>query len=137
MLKYESKPVLLKENCETVYNFISDLTNFNRLIKDYEINDWKADSNYCEFRVNNFGKIALKISESQPYEYIKYTTTEESFINFNIRISLNNTPEKRAESKLYLEADVPFFLQPLVKNHLQKIIDIITKAMENFNFKSQ
>lgn len=136
MLKFESKQVLLKESSKNVYEFLTDLRNFNNLIKEYEISDWKSDKDYCEFKISNFGKISLKIFEAKPYELVNYTTTSGSFINFKLKVFLQNNNIDKAESKLILEADIPFFLQPLVKDHLQKLLNVVVETMENFDFKN-
>ena len=60
MSNFESRSGKLKCTKEEVFNFVTDIRNFEQFIPQGTINEWQAERESCSFRVSMLGS-AFKI----------------------------------------------------------------------------
>ncbi|MDY6347575.1 MAG: hypothetical protein SPL42_03960 [Bacteroidales bacterium] len=134
MLQIDSNIETLSVTDEKAY---SVLTGFmGRTLEGVPgITDWKATENGCSFSVQGVANCNVAIAERVPFSKVVYRISTDKGISADVVFTL--TPVGAAETELQgrLSADVPFFLQGMVKGLLEKFtgsaMQYLKKAIEN------
>ena len=59
---------------ENLFNFLSDLNNFEVLMPEDKIEKWTSDEGQCEFTIKGMARIGLKKESSVPNDLIKISS---------------------------------------------------------------
>lgn len=132
MERFESRIGTLSSSAQEVFNFISDLRNFERFIPQERISDWKADKDSCSFSVPSLGSVELRVVEKEPFTKVIYSGKALSDNKFDIyfRIFANETP---AKADLIFEAELNPLVKMMISESIQKLLDTVINEMESFN----
>ena len=74
--------------------------------------------------MKNVADFKIEITEKQPYRLVSYKADNDKKIPISLSIFIENK-ETYSLLQIKLNADIPFFLQGMVKTPLQKFIDIL------------
>ena len=56
MTKIESKEVEIAKPAQELYTFLQDMNNFQQLLPQDRISEWKSDGTSCSFKASGFGR---------------------------------------------------------------------------------
>jgi len=133
-MKIESKIGSIKNNDETIYNFLTDFNNFKNLVPADQVKDWESSENECSFEVSGLGKTGMRIIEKEPFKLIKVSAIETSPFDFFLWIQLKQVAENDTKVKVTIEPKVNAMMQMMVKKPLQKFVDQLVDQMTGFSF---
>lgn len=133
MLQIKTPEEKISATSEKVFNFLSNFTA-NKLSSVIGINNWETFDGGCKFDVQGAVSCKLQLTDKTPFSRVTYEVQTDK--NINAIVSFDIIP--CGESSILqanLSADVPFFLQPMLKgvanNYIGTAMKYIKTAIEN------
>ncbi|MFM2202279.1 MAG: hypothetical protein RL040_1479 [Bacteroidota bacterium] len=128
MTHIESQQAQVNSNAATVFAFLSDMKNIEKLLPAGKYSDWKAESNVCSFKIQNAYTIGLQIKESKPNEEITYESTAGSPFPFTLKVQLKENGSQTT-GQLICDAQINPFLEMMVKSPLKNLFDYMASRL--------
>jgi len=135
MLHINTPEETISATPEKVYQVLS--TFFERQIEGVPgLTDWVSEPNGCRFKVQDHVQCRLTLIEQVPNSHVVYraevdTPHVTATAAFDIAPSGSNSVLKGK-----MDADVPFFLQPMIKGAVNQFMgtamQFLKKAIENY-----
>jgi carbon monoxide dehydrogenase subunit G len=135
MLNIESKSGLAKGSQETVYNFISDFRNFNRLLPSEHLRNLEITGDTIRFNLDGLGPVGLKIAERTPSSQLVITGTENSSASFTFWFNIRAVSDSQSEVNLILQANLNMFLEMMARGPLQQFVDLMIDKLTAWEFE--
>ena len=70
---YESRTGSLSCTSEEVFDFVTDIRNFEQFIPKDTINNWQSERDSCSFSVSMLGTVSVRIAEKEPYSKVVFS----------------------------------------------------------------
>ena len=112
-----------------IYAMVTDLRRFGEFLPP-QVQDWKAEEDYCEFSVAGMVTARLEIAEKVEFSKVVYEIKNDKNLPVKFQIDITEKGVDNSEVGIGIEADVPFFLQGMVKDPLQKVADTIAQKIK-------
>lgn len=129
--RFKSKTGILSASAQEVYNFISDIRNFEKFVPREKISDWKADRESCRFSVTSLGSMELKITAREPFNRVVFSGTALSANKFDIILTISEK-EWPVKVDIVFEAELNPVLKMMISGPLNQLLDKIINEMEEF-----
>ena len=131
MTVIESDKSQISQPPAVVFEFLSDVRNYEKLLPQDRISDWTATETDCSFAIPGMAKINLNLSEKVPVEKIVLQSGEGSSIKFSLSMELTSaTDADTTEGKIVLSADLNPFLKMMAQGPLNNLINYMVKNLE-------
>lgn len=136
MSTYESDIKTISSDEEMVFGILSDLNNLSRIADNPELNtkvkDLQYDTDSCSFGVEGYGRVGFRIIEREAFKTIKLES-ENSPIQINVRIQLEQVAENDTKFKLTMSAELPAMIKMMLdsklKSGINSVADVLAKAL--------
>ena len=122
--KLQSQQVELAKPSEGIYNFLTNLNNFQKLMPS-EVSDWNSTENECTFTLKGMPSIGFMITEQTPYTDIVYKGIGKLPAAVFLKVAIVSTGETQCKAQLFLEADLNPMLKMMVEKPLTKFLDVL------------
>ena len=132
MSYFESRPGKLICTAEEVFNFVTDIRNFEQFIPQNTINNWQAEKESCSFSVSMLGNVSLKLSEKQMFNKVVYKGDALKKNDFSLVLQISDNGKNPAEVKVLLNADLNPVLKMMATNPIGQFLEMLINSMENF-----
>lgn len=121
MTKIESKKV--EVNCQQteVYEFLTDMNNYELLLPKKNVTDWSSNDKKCSFKIQKTYKLELEQVGGTPSSQINIKSGDGAF-KFTLDINLKDV-EGKTEAQLICDADINPFLKMMVMKPLNNLFD--------------
>jgi hypothetical protein len=133
MKSFESRRVSLKTTQETVYTFLSDMSNLGRFMPE-QITNWQATVDTCSFTIQNMTTLSMRIIDRVPFERIEVTAEGKTPFNFTLHLKLFPLPASQSEACFILNADLNPVFSMMASKPLQNLVDLMATNMEKYYF---
>lgn len=127
MAKIESKHVTVPADQAAVSTFLQDMNNFQKLLPEDKISDWKSDDKNCSFKVQGGYTIALEYV-GQENGVIHMKSGASSPFPFTLDVNLDEQDGK-TEAFQIIDADVNPFLKMMIEKPLKNLFDYIADKL--------
>ena len=107
-----------------IYAMVTDLRRFGEFLPP-QVQDWKAEEDFCEFSLAGMMKARIEIAEKTEFSKVVYEIKNDKNLPVKFQIDISGNGAVASQVEVGIEADVPFFLQGMVKEPLQKVADTI------------
>ena len=113
---------------ETIYNLVSNCSHLSKYMPpEYEL--IASDSDSIEFEIKNITRLKIVIADRVPFSRVEFQVHNDK--NFPILLVIDiDQQQMESEIELYIEADITFYLQPVVKSPLNKMMEEITNRIK-------
>lgn len=112
-----------------VYALISNCKNLETMLPP-QVENFKADENHCECNVAGMASLRLDIIEKIENRKVVYQISNDKQIpltcTFAIASQINS-----CDLTVDIEAEIPLFLQSMLKNPLQRVADALVEKIKN------
>jgi hypothetical protein len=115
-----------------VFNFITDIRNFEHLVPRDKISDVKVSQNTFSFNVSPLGLVSISITEKVMYSKVVFSGNAMLVNNFSLIILINEPDYDHSEVKLILNAELNAFLKMLAAEPISKFLETLICEMEKF-----
>lgn len=134
MLKIETKEAVLDKNNQTVFEFASNIENFEKLIPADRVEGFSASNNSCSFTIKGISKIGFKISETIVNEKVVFQSEGKNPFDFKIVLNIAENGANQSKIKINFEGDANPFIAMMAEKPLTNFFNmIIDKATLHFN----
>lgn len=134
MTKFESSNKKICAGRKPVFDFLSDIKNFNGLVSEDKVKDFHAETDSCTFTVDGLGEIGVRVASREPDDTIKFESEGSAPFKFNLWIQLKETEDESTVIKLTLGAELNMMMKALAEKPLKEGIEIIaTRLSDHLN----
>ena len=129
MTRIESKQVEIAKPAQTLYDFLQDMNNFQQLLPQDRISEWKSDGVSCSFKVQGAATIGLQLDGGTAPDHVKMKATERSPFPFTLDVHLK---ENGGVTTAWQEfnGDINPFIKMMVEKPLKNLFDHIADRMK-------
>ncbi len=127
-MNIESIKTSIENSQKAVYDFLMDLNNVESLLPEGKFTEWKGSYDECSFKMQGFS-LTLKKDSSTPNSEIKLTSGEDSPIDFDLNIFIEEKGEMSAEAFLICEARVNSFLKMMIEKPLTNLFNHMSEKL--------
>lgn len=127
-MNIESTKTSINNNQKAVYDFLMDLNNVESLLPDGKFTEWKGSYDECSFKMQGFS-LTLKKDSSVPHNEIKLISGEDSPIDFDLNIYIDDKGENTSEAYLICEARVNTFLKMMIEKPLTSLFNHMSEKL--------
>jgi hypothetical protein len=131
-LSFESRTGKLSCRPSDVFNFITDIRNFEQFIPPGNINNWQASSDSCSFQVPPIGKVSINLTEKNPYSFVAYSGDALQKNDFKLFVHIAENERKLADIRLNLTAELNPFLKMIASGPIENFLERLISEMEKF-----
>jgi len=117
---------------EVIFNFVTDVRNFQLFAPQGTIIDWKADKESCDFGVASLGKVNFRISEKEPFSKVIFSGNVLQDNRFTMALRISGNSNNLAEVFLELRAEMNPILQMMAAKPLAQFLEKLINEMEEF-----
>lgn len=125
----ESKKGIINRPIDEVFDFLSNMNNFEDLLPQDKISDWKADEGKCSFKVQGTTSISFVIESSERPNKINLVSGDSSPFKFNLIIHLNEEEGKTVGYQVF-NADINMFMKMMVESPLTHLVNTMVDRLE-------
>ncbi|HMU15448.1 MAG: hypothetical protein JST41_14530 [Bacteroidetes bacterium] len=128
MTRIESKQVSISKPAQELYVFLQDMNNFQQLLPQERISEWKSDGRSCSFKVQGAATIGLALNGGEAPGLVRMKATEKSPFPFTLDVHLE---ENGGTTRAWQEfnADLNPFIKVMVEKPLKNLFDHIADRM--------
>lgn len=128
MMKLSGDSKKIQNSADKVFQLVSNCSNFGKYLPP-DVTGFEATENYCSFNMNNVATFKIEITEKKAPTFVHFDAKNDKQIPIGVEIHI--TPDiTGCELKMELQADIPFFLQGMIKSPLQKFIAILSDRIQ-------
>ena len=129
-MKIVSKIGHIRKPSATIYEFLSDFRNFEKLVPADKIQDWTCTSDTCSFSIMGIGKASLKITEKTPVNFIKINSDQETPVKFALWADISPIDETSSELIITIDPDINLVMFTMIKSQLKSFLDMLVGEVE-------
>jgi hypothetical protein len=129
---FESRTGRVSGSAADVYNFVTDIRNFERFVPVGTIENWISDRDTCTFNVSVVGKISLFLVEKKEYGRVVYNGDALKKNDFSLVLNISGNGGEPATVFLVLTADLNPVLRMMANKPVAQFMEMLITEMENF-----
>ena len=130
-MKLESPKINLTRSSNDVFDFLSDVKNFEQLMPE-NIDKFEAQDDSFLFALKGMPEIRLKMQESEAPSKVVLGSASEKF-PFTLTADIEGTSDNSCSTQLRFEGEFNPMVAMMVKNPLQKFINTLTENIQREN----
>lgn len=129
MTKIESEKQTINSPIETVFNFLSNFNNFEKLMPEQIIN-WKSTEDTCSFTIKGMTDLSMKIIKRIEFSEIVMVSDGKAPFNYELIALLEKKDENSCISQLVFNAELNAILSMMVSKPLENFVNILNKSLK-------
>jgi hypothetical protein len=124
-MNIEGKTALLEKTQEDLFNFFSDLTNFEKIMPE-NINKFEIDGNSFLFGLPGMPEIRLVLAEKTPYTNVTLGAAS-SKLPFTLAANIKKIEENKSEVTLSFVGEFNPMMTMMIKKPLTKFVETLSE----------
>ncbi|TVZ57090.1 hypothetical protein OD91_2396 [Lutibacter sp. Hel_I_33_5] len=129
-MNIEGKKVSVKKSGKDLYEYFSDLSNFEGLMPE-NTQKFEVDKESFLFQLKGMPEIRLILKEKTPYSNITLGAAS-SKLPFTLAADIDEVSDNESEVQLKFVGDFNPMMAMMIKKPLTKFIDTLSENLENF-----
>lgn len=125
-MKIETAKVASPNSQQALFNFLSDLNNLEQLMPEGKIDNWKSDSDSCEFSIKGMASIGLRVIDRKPNNEINIESFGKAPFKFKLNILIEQKSADSAETQIIFDGDVNPFMKMMIEKPLSNFFNMLT-----------
>lgn len=127
-MNLESPKVSLNQTAEYVFNALSDVTNFEKLMPESIAKFEVLDANAFVFGLKGMPEIKLVMKEKIAFNKIVLGAASDK-LPFTLTALIDDTSENSCEVQLFFEGEFNAMMAMMIKGPIQKFIETLSENM--------
>jgi len=129
---FESRTGKLTCPSREVFDFVTDIRNFERFIPNATINDWQAGRESCSFSISMVGTVSFRLTRKEEYNKVVFSGDALGKNNFSLILNIIENIQNMTEVKVSLDAALNPMLKMMAAKPIFRFLEILINEMENF-----
>lgn len=134
MVKIESDIKTINKSDVSLFNFLSDFNNFEKLMPDKVIN-WQSTAEKCTFTIKGLATINMEINKKIPYKLINIREAGKAPFQFDMIIKLEKIIDAQTNVKITMTALINPMMTMMVSKPLKNFLDILVNKLDEINIE--
>lgn len=130
--EYKSRVGNLACSSEELYNFVTDIRNFEQFIPEGTINNWQTEKESCSFSVSMLGNVSFRLSEKERYNKVVFKGDALKKNDFTLTLNIYNDHSNSAKVDVLLNADLNPMLRMIAEKPIKQFLESLINEMEIF-----
>ena len=130
MTKIESEKVEINIPASTVFNYLSDFNNFQKLMPP-QVTSWTSTADECSFTINGMATIGMKIVEKTPNTKITISSNGKVPFEFKLFVLLDEKDANSCVGQLTFESDLNPMMKMMVAKPLGNFFNMLAQKMKD------
>ena len=127
--KLESDKVEINNSASTIFIYLSDFNNFEKLMPS-QVTNWSSTSEECTFTINGMATIGMKIIEKTPFTKITITSHGKVPFEFKLFVLLTEKDATNCIGQLTFESDMNPMIKMMVEKPLVNFFNMLAQKMK-------
>ncbi|HEX2920679.1 MAG TPA: hypothetical protein VHO50_05890 [Bacteroidales bacterium] len=133
LTNFESRSGLPECKPEQLFNFLSDIRNFERFIPMGNIQRWSASEDSCSFTVSQLGDVIMGIDRKEKFSLVSYKGTAMKSNHFELIVHIDKRANDLASVKVSLNAELNPIMKMVASRPVNQFLEMVISKIENFN----
>jgi carbon monoxide dehydrogenase subunit G len=129
---YESRSGSLSCTTREVFDFVTDIRNFEQFIPGDSINNWQSEKDTCTFTVSMIGAVSVRIDKKEPFNKVIFSGDALKKNDFSLVLHISKNAIDTADVKVLLEAELNPMLKMVASKPIIQFLEMLISEMENF-----
>jgi len=129
---FESRTGQLTCSYRELFDFVTDLRNFEQFTRNGAINNWQAEREACSFSVSMLGTVSLRVTMKESYKKVAFTGDALKKNDFSLVLDISDNIKNSAEVKVSLDAELSPMLRMMAAEPIARFLEVLINEMENF-----
>mgnify|MGYP006284248281 CR=1 FL=1 len=129
MTSFNSPEITITQPAESVYHFLTNFKNFEKLMPDQVVN-WRATEDHCSFTIQGMADLAMHMGEKTPYSFIRYESEGKSPVGFNLEFNIKDRPGNTSQVKIILKANLNPMLKMMASRPLSNFVNLLAEKLK-------
>jgi hypothetical protein len=130
--EYMSRQGKLLSSQEEVYNFVTDIRNFEQFIPKGTVTNLHTTKESCSFDVTMLGTVTLHISEKVMFNKVVFSGNALHVNDFSLIVNISKAGDLQSDANVKLVADMNPFLKMVADKPIFNFLEMLISGMENF-----
>jgi len=127
-MKLESPKVLVNNSQEYIFNALSDVKNFEKLMPDTIAKFEVLGDNIFNFGLKGMPEIKLRLKEGVPHSRVNLAAASDK-LPFTLVADLNKVSENSTEVQLFFDGEFNPMMAMMIKGPISKFIETLAENM--------
>ena len=128
MTKLESNKVVLDKPSATIFNFLIDFNNFEKLMPQ-QVTNWKSTGEDCSFTIQGMATLGMKYAEKIPHTEVRIVPNGKVPFDFKLTCLIAETATG-CEAQLVMDADLNPFLKMMAEKPLTNFLNLLVERLK-------
>lgn len=127
-MKLESPKVLVNNSQEYIFNALSDVRNFEKLMPDTIAKFEVLGDDIFNFGLKGMPEIKLRLKEGVPHSRVNLAAASDK-LPFTLVADLNKVSENSTEVQLFFDGEFNPMMAMMIKGPITKFIETLAQNM--------
>ena len=127
-MKLESPKVLVNNSQEYIFNALSDVKNFEKLMPDTIAKFEVLGDDIFNFGLKGMPEIKLRLKEGVPHSRVNLAAASDK-LPFTLVADLNKVSENSTEVQLFFDGEFNPMMAMMIKGPISKFIETLAENM--------
>ena len=129
---FESRFGKLTCTNEKVFDFVTDIRNFDRFIPKGTINNWHAERESCSFGVSMLGTVSVRLTQKEKYKQVVFNGDALKKNDFELVLQITGNNDNLADVKVVLNAELNPMMKMIAVKPIGQFLEMLIIEMEKF-----
>jgi len=129
MVRIESEIQNISKPAETVFNFLSNFNNFEKLMPEQIIN-WKSTEDTCSFTIKGMTDLSMRITKRTEFSEIIMQSDGKTPFEYELISLLTAESDQKCSSQLIFNAELNAVMSMMVNKPLENFVNILNQRLK-------
>ena len=129
---FESRTGRLTCTSGELFDFVSDIRNFEQFIPPDSVRNWHSERESCSFSVSMVGTVSFRLTVKEPYKKVAFSGDAFKKNDFLLTLNIVETVSDNCEVKVSLDAELNPVLKMMATKPIGQFLEILITEMEKF-----
>ena len=117
----------------SIYNFVRDFKNFESLLPQDRVENFKVDGDSCSFRIKGMTDLGLKISDSVEASRINMVSHGKVPFAFKMDVLISEVSTDESDVHIEFEGDINSFMKMMVEKPLTNFFNMLVDRLSQLD----
>jgi len=128
MQKISSQTQKVQASASTVYQFLSDFNNIEKLMPS-KVTNWTSTSNTCSFTIQGMATLNMKQGNNVENSLVQMLADGKNPFHYDLNNNIASTGDDSCEVQIVLNADMNPMLAMMAKKPLENFVNILVDRL--------
>ncbi|MEQ8910606.1 MAG: SRPBCC family protein [Vicingaceae bacterium] len=127
MTVIETKKEVSSNSPQKLFDFLTDMNNFEALMPEGKVEKWNSEKDQCEFTIKGMARIGLKIVDTESPNRIQIESFGKVPFPFTLEICLDEKDNEGSEVYMTFKGEINAFMKMMVEKPLRNFFNMLVE----------